>query len=79
MPVTQFVVAIEADGMDQCTGSDNEHRCIANTDEDFMVTYTVPTFMFMKSTKYTVRVRGDSLLGLGAEASLKFMTGKCVH
>ena len=79
VPVTRFIVALEVDGTDQCTSSDNKHHCVANTDEDFMVTYTVPTFMFMKSTKYTVRVAADSLLGLGAEASSEFMTGEWMH
>ena len=75
VPVTRFIVAVEANNTDQCMSSANRQLCVASTNPSSSVSYMVPTYMHLKNTTYTVRVRADSLLGVGAEANLSFKTG----
>ena len=74
--MSRFIVRLEANGTDQCRGTGDELLCTTHPARDLAVTYTVPTFKFMRKTNYTVRVTADSLLGEGGEATLTFKTGE---
>lgn len=75
VPVSRFIIHVEANGTDQCRSTGDVSLRTANPPtQNLMISYAVPTFEFIWRTSYTVRVTAENLLGEGGEATLTFET-----